>query len=369
MTIAEKYQNFIRQKSKSGLHSPSPSELVKELGLTIDVDACFLCNPYAFNLYMDYYKKEDLTSYMKFYPPQNNVLSKKLGDALNLNDDYLMLGNGAIQLIELILREHEHCKKCIVTPTFSTYYETDVENISFFTTVKEDNFEINVDKLVAFCKKEKVELLVIVNPNNPTGSIIEKDKIKHILKELKIKTIVDESFIDFFDPQHSVEREVYNNPNLIVIRSLSKDFGIAGLRLGYSVLNPKLKNDIFSKYGLCWNINGLAHFFIELLNKTEFLNQYNEARNKYVRGRNEFYNQLLSLKRVEVYPSFANFFTIDCFDKSEKIFSKLLFEHNIYTRILNDKLDMEPTYLRVACSNNNDNKKVFNALKQIENEI
>lgn len=369
MTIEEKYQKFLRQKSKSGLHSPSPLELINELGLTIDVDACFLCNPYAFNLYMDYYKQQDMMAYMKFYPPQNNVLSKKLGDALNVNHDYLMLGNGAIQLIELILREHQDCKKCVVTPTFSTYYETDVENISFFTTVKEDNFEINVDKLINFCKTEKVELLVIVNPNNPTGSIIEKDKIKHILKELKIKTIVDESFIDFFDPQHSVEREVYNNPNLIVIRSLSKDFGIAGLRLGYSVLNPKLKNSIFSKYGLCWNINGLAHFFIELLNKAGFLDQYEEARNKYVQGRDIFFNQLSSLNHMKVYPSFANFFTIDCHDNTEKIFSKLLFQHNIYTRILNDKLDMEPTYLRVACSNLEDNTKVFNALKQIENEI
>lgn len=369
MTTEQKYLNFLKEKSKSGLHSPSPSEIVKELDLTIDIDACFLCNPYAFDLYMEYYKEEDLTSYMKFYPPQNNVLAKKLGDALNLNSDYLMLGNGAIQLIELILREYRHYRKCIVTPTFSTYYETDVENISFFTTTKEDNFEINVDKLIEFCKEEEVELLVIVNPNNPTGSIIEKRNIKRILKELKIKTIVDESFIDFFDPMHSVENEVYNNPNLIVIRSLSKDFGIAGLRLGYAVMNPTLRSEIFSKYGLCWNINGLAHFFIELLNKKEFLEKYKVARNKYVVGRDKFFKQLSTLKKVQVYPSYANFFAVNCFEHTEKVFSKLLFEKNIYTRILNDKLDLEPTFLRIACSNEEDNTKVFNALKQIENEI
>lgn len=369
MKTSYKYQNFLRQKSKSGLHSPSPSELINELGIKIDIDACFLCNPYAFDLYMDYYNQADLMSYMKFYPPQNNVLSKKLGNALNLNNDYIMLGNGAIQLIELILREHQKFKKCIVTPTFSTYYETDVQNLSFFTTTKEENFKINPDKLITFCKKQKIELLIIVNPNNPTGSILSKAEIKYILNELKIKTIVDESFIDFFDPQQSVEKEVYNNPNLIVIRSLSKDFGIAGLRLGYSILNPKLKNDIFNNYGLLWNINGLAHFFIELLNKKEFINKYKEARNKYVEGRNKFYNQLSSLGSFKVYPSYANFFMIDCLENIEEVFSKLLFEHNIYTRILNDKLDLDPTYLRIACSSNNDNTKVFESLKKIQNEL
>lgn len=369
MDITEKYQNFLKEKSKSGLHSPSPSELIKELGLTIDVDACFLCNPYAFDLYMDHYKDTDLREYMKFYPPQNNILSKKLGDAFNLNPDYLMLGNGAIQLIELILREFKQLKKCIVSPTFSTYYETDRHNITFFTTTKEDDFKINVEQLIDFCKKRKVEVLVIVNPNNPTGSIIEKKDIKRILSELKIKTIVDESFIDFFDPEHSVEKEVYNNPNLIVIRSLSKDFGIAGLRLGYAVMNPTLKNEIFSQYGLCWNINGLAHFFIELLNQKEFLEKYKDARNKYVLGRDKFFHQLSKLKKMKVYPSYANFFVLDCFDNAENVFSSLLFNKNIYTRILNDKLDLEPTFLRIACSNDQDNTKVFNALQEIEKKL
>lgn len=369
MTTEKKYQNFLKEKSKSGLHSPSPSELIKELDLTIDIDACFLCNPHAFDLYMDYYKDADLKEYMKFYPPQNNVLSKKLGEALNLNPNYIMLGNGAIQLIELILREFRQLKKCIVSPTFSTYYETDFENISFFTTTKEDNFNIDVDELINFCKAEQVEVLVLVNPNNPTGSIIEKKDIQRILRELRIKTIVDESFIDFFNPENSVENDVYNDPNLIVIRSLSKDFGIAGLRLGYAVMNPVLKNEIFNKYGLCWNINGLAHYFIEILNQKEFLERYKEARNKYVLGRDKFFKQLSTLEKVKVYPSHANFFILDCFDNVEKLFSKLLFEKNIYTRILNDKLDLEPTFLRVACGTEEDNNKVFNALKEIESEL
>lgn len=364
------YDKFIKLKSDSGLHSPSIFEIKNILNLNIKVDACFLCNPYAFNLYIEHYKNSNLIDYMKYYPPQNKMLSSLLSKPLDINSDYLLLGNGAIQLIELILREYEGKKKCIITPTFSTYYEFDFENILFYKTYKENNFEFDKKELVNFCLENDVEVLVIVNPNNPTGTILKKEELKYIIKNLKkTNIIVDESFIDFFDRTHSVEREVYTNPNLVVIRSLSKDFGIAGLRLGYAVISPQLSNKIFSKYGLCWNINGLAHFFLELLNKPDFIDNYQIARLKYLNGREEFYKNLLTLKNIKVYRSYANFFIIDCYSNINNVFSELLFNDGVYTRILNDKLDLEDTFLRIACGTIEDNQMVFDALKKIDNEL
>jgi histidinol-phosphate/aromatic aminotransferase/cobyric acid decarboxylase-like protein len=245
-----------------------------------------------------------------------------------------------------------------------------MENIVFFKTHKENNFKVDKKELVKFCKEHNVELLVIVNPNNPTGSIILKDDLKYIIKELhQTKIIVDESFIDFFDKNHSVEKDVYTNKNLIVIRSLSKDFGIAGLRLGYAVCDPKINEKIFSKYGLCWNINGFAQFFLELFSNEEFQNNYQIAREKYLTGRTEFYEELKTLKNIVVYESHANFFILDCGKNINKVFSNLLFDKNIYTRILNDKLDLDDTFLRIACGNKNDNKIVFDALKEIDKKL
>ena len=348
------YEKFLDLKSHSGLHSPSVFEIKNFLDIKIDVDACFLCNPYAFDLFMENYKKEDLTDYIKYYPPQNKILSQILSKTLGINSEYLLLGNGAIQLIELLMREFEGKKKCIITPTFSSYYEFDMENIVFFKTHKENNFKIDKKELVKFCKDNSVEVLVIVNPNNPTGTIILKDDLKYIIKELyKSKIIVDESFIDFFDKNHSVEKDVYNSKNLIVIRSLSKDFGIAGLRLGYAVCDPKINESIFSKYGLCWNINGFAQFFLELFSNKKFQDDY----------------QIATLKNMVVYESHANFFIIDCGKNINKVFSDLLFDKNIYTRILNDKLDLDDTFLRVACGNKEDNKIVFKALKEIDQKL
>jgi histidinol-phosphate/aromatic aminotransferase/cobyric acid decarboxylase-like protein len=363
------YNDFLKLKSESGLHSPSVYEIQKVLGRDIEVDACFLCNPYAFELFMDNYNKAELTDFIKYYPPQNRTLSKNLSKALNINSDYLLIGNGAIQLIELIMREFEGKRKCLVSPTFSSYYEFDIDNITFFKTVKEEDFNIDVDKLVQHCTDNNSQVLVLVNPNNPTGATLSRKDINYITKNLKHTTvIVDESFIDFYNKDQSVEHDVYTNHNLIVIRSLSKDFGIAGLRLGYGVANPKLIKSIFSKYGLCWNINGLAHFFLQLLESKEFMSDYDIARERYISNREEFYKDLKSLKLFKVYDSQANFFILDCGKYIHEVFSKLLFDEGIYTRILNDKLDLEESFLRIACGKLEDNKKVFQALKLIESK-
>lgn len=364
------YEKFLNLKSNSGLHSPSVFELKKFLNVKIDVDACFLCNPYAFDLFMENFNKNDFTDYIKHYPPQNKILSELLSKTLGINSEYILLGNGAIQLIELLMREFEGKKKCVITPTFSSYYEFDMENIVFYKTHKENNFEVDKQQLVKFCKDNDVEVLVVVNPNNPTGSIILKDDLKFIIKELyKTKIIVDESFIDFYDKNHSVEKDVYSNKNLIVIRSLSKDFGIAGLRLGYAVSDPKINENIFSKYGLCWNINGFAQFFLEIFSNENFQKDYQTAREKYLKNREIFYNQLKTLKNMVVYRSHANFFIIDCGKNINKVFSDLLFDKNIYTRILNDKLDLDDTFLRVACGNETDNEIVFDSLSEIDSKL
>jgi len=366
----DSYEKFLKLKSDSGLHSPSVYELKNDLKIDVSVDACFLCNPYAFELFMDNFKKIDLTDYIKYYPPQNKILSNLLSKNIDINPEYLLIGNGAIQLIELIMREFEGKKKCIITPTFSTYYEYDIDNIVFFKTYKENDFYVDKKSLVEFCLSNQVEVLIIVNPNNPTGTIMKKNDIKYIIRELKkVSVVVDESFIDFFDKSHSVETDVYTNRNLIVIRSLSKDFGIAGLRLGYSVCDPKISNKIFSKYGLCWNINGLAQIFLELMNDPIFKEDYQKARERYLDNREKFYTNLLKLDKFKVYKSYANFFIVDCFENVNKVFSYLLFDKKIYTRILNDKLDLDDSFLRIACGTEEDNESVYNALKEINDKL
>lgn len=364
--MSNPYENFLKLKSNAGLHSPSIFELKNDLKVDIQIDACFLCNPYAFELFLSNFKTKDLTDNIKYYPPQNKVLSNILSKGINVNSDNLLIGNGAIQLIELIVRKFKGKKKCIVTPTFSTYYEYDENNIVYFQTTKEENFIVNKNKLINFCKDNNVEVLILVNPNNPTGTVFSKNEMLDIISNLKnVDIIVDESFIDFYNREESLENEVYKNDKLIIIRSLSKDFGIAGLRLGYAVCTPSLKKEILDEYGLCWNINGLAQVFLELLQESNFQKEYEIAKFRYINERNDFYEKLSSLDKFKVYPSQANFFIINCFENVDNVFSSLLFKHKIYTRILNDKLHLDKSFLRIACGKKEENDIIAESLLNI----
>jgi histidinol-phosphate/aromatic aminotransferase/cobyric acid decarboxylase-like protein len=130
-----------------------------------------------------------------------------------------------------------------------------------------------------------------------------------------------------------------------------------------------MSDRIFSKYGLCWNINGLAQIFLESMGLNEFQERYKVARQKYLEDREIFYKSLQTLTNLKVYKSHANFFIIDCGKNINEVFSYLLFERKIYTRILNDKLHLEDTFLRIACGTSEDNLKVFQALKEIDNSL
>lgn len=368
--MSNSYQKFLSLKSTAGLHSPSVYELKKNLNMDIEIDACFLCNPYAFELFMTYFDKRDLKDYIKYYPPQNKFLSKLISETLNIEPNNLFVGNGAIQIIEILMNEFYGKKKCIITPTFSSYYEFDTENIVFFQTQKMNNFDIDVEELVSYCFSEKVEVLVIVNPNNPTGSVITKKNMLYLIESLPdVKIVVDESFIEFYNIDESLEQYVSQKKNLIIVRSLSKDFGIAGLRLGYCILDETMKTKIMKDYGLCWNVNGMAQIFLETLSDETFRNEYKVVKQQYNIDRDNFYNDLLKLENLKVYNSKANFFILDCYENVNQVFSSLLFDKKIYTRILNDKLHLDSSFLRIACGTREDNLKVYESLKQIENNL
>lgn len=361
-------EKFLNLKANSGFHSPSIFELRDELKLDIKIDACFLCNPYAFELFLSNFKNKDIHDNLKYYPPQNNILSNILSDSIEIDPNYILIGNGAIQIIELIVRKFNQKRKCVVTPTFSSYYEYDEKNIFYFQTKKEENFLIDSQKLINFCKENKIEVLILVNPNNPTGTVLNKKDMINIISELKdINVIVDESFIDFYTRKESLEKEVYKYNKLIIIRSLSKDFGIAGLRLGYAICSPNFKKELLNDYGLCWNINGISHLFLEILKDSNFRKEYENARIRYIDERNYFYKNISSLDKIKVYPSHANFFIIDCFENVDKVFFSLLFEGKIYTRILNDKLHLEKTFIRIACGKKEENEIITKTILDISN--
>jgi len=376
LTLNEKenafYQKFLQLKAEAGNHSPSIYRLLKEFPeMSMTVDACFLCNPYAFNIFTERLKGVDLTPYVKYYPPQNEEVAAQISAFCGVPANQILVGNGAIEIIETLMSKMDQMRICMALPTFSTYYEIAekvTDDCNYYIFKSDQNFELDVDHYLAWIKAANPDVVVLVNPNNPTGTLIKKADVLKIWKTLKENQllIVDESFIHFAPGEESIEKDAIGAENLIIIRSLSKDFGIAGIRIGYAVMPTGMRDELLST-GFLWNSNGLAYYFSTLLSDPTFQKEYKKARERYNKDRDAFYLELQKIQSLKVIPSSANFFMIETTEDPGILFSKLLYNWGIYSRILNDKAGLEGNYIRIASKDHRENRKMVNALQKIYN--
>ena len=262
-------------------------------------------------------------------------------------------------------------------PTFSSYYEfaQDIVDVQFFKLRKEDNYNLDVIEYIKFIKEHKPDTIVLINPNNPTGNYILKADLIKILKELSFvdNIIIDESFIHFafedeFYSEVTLSKLVNEYKNLYIVKSMSKDFGIAGIRAGYAIMEENKVNDLL-KNGYLWNSNGLAEHFFRLYSQKEFIANYQIARKRYIEETQKFIIDISKVPSIKVYPSSANFVLIELPDEisSELITSILLIRHGIYVRNCADKIGLEGNYLRIASRGLVDNQTIIDVLKDLFN--
>jgi histidinol-phosphate/aromatic aminotransferase/cobyric acid decarboxylase-like protein len=369
---------IISLKAEAGSHSPSIHTLTELIpGLSIKVDACFLSNPYATELYMDYFEKEilekgKLRDLLEFYPSQNDVIAYLLSKSIGIDHKKIFIGNGAIEIIQAIIHRFAKQKMVVNIPTFSSYYEfaKDDLKIDFFLLKKEDNFNLNVDDYISFIKQVKPDTIVLINPNNPTGNYIIKSELVRVLEELSFvdNIIIDESFIHFafedeFYSEVTLSRLVNEHKNMYIVKSMSKDFGIAGVRAGYAIMDENKIEELL-KNGYLWNSNGLAEHFFRLYGKKDFIKKYQVVRKRYIEETQQFIIDIARVPNIKVYPSSANFVLIELPDgvSAELITSILLIRYGIYVRNCDDKIGLKGSYLRIASRGKADNEKIIEAL-------
>jgi histidinol-phosphate/aromatic aminotransferase/cobyric acid decarboxylase-like protein len=377
----EMYNKILKLKSKSGTHSPSIANIKEYIpDLKFEVDACFLSNPYATDLFISYLDKEIIQTnkfrdLLEFYPSQMGVIANKLSSVLDVSSDHIFVGNGAIEAIQAVIHRFVKKKILINIPTFSSYYEfvrEDVE-VVYNNLLPENNFEISVDSIVNTVNKNKVDSIVLINPNNPDGSYFSLDDIALILERLRhLDTIiVDESFIHFayenedFTPL-SVTSLVNDFPNLIVIKSMSKDFGIAGLRAGYAVMNKSRVSQL-RKNGYLWNVSGFTEYFFNLYSRKDFLEEYEIVRKKYILETKDFLKNFNQLEGIKVYPTKANFILVELLNgmNSDEFVFKMLIKFGVYTRTCSDKIGLGENFIRIASRSKKENEIIISSFKKM----
>ena len=374
-------KRFLKLKEESGSHSPSTSTILESIPeLTIDVDACFLSNPLATDLFLEFLREElletgKLRDVLEFYPAQNVEISKHLSPYLDVPKDMVFIGNGAVEIIQAFLHNFTEKSILINIPTFSSYYEfvrPDTRTI-FHQLDKSKDFRLDQKDFVDVVKKEKPDTVVLINPNNPDGGYLTIDKLSSLISELKsVKNIVvDESFIHFAYEDdsldlHSLAPLTKKFENLTIIKSMSKDFGIAGIRAGYAVMHPTKVTKLL-KNGYLWNSSGLAEYFFKLYAREDFLKRYEKVRRKYIRDTQFFFAELLEIPNIKIYPSKANFALIEILNgrTATDLVMDLLFNHGIYVRTCSDKIGLEKgEFIRLASRSEKENRKTASALKQ-----
>ena len=375
--------NKLRQLSAAaGSHSPSLGTMQKAIPeINVEIDACFLSNPLATELFWNHFNADVLADpdlfkrMLEAYPSQNVAIAERLAPAIGVEAKQLFITNGATEAIQAVIHNyssHIH----ISTPTFSPYYEFAGPQcrVTEFKLDSADNFRVDPVKYVQSVLHSAADTAVLISPNNPDGYLIPDTDLEWILSKLTgLKTIiVDESFIHFADrPLPEGELPTLTGitaqyENVTVVKSMSKDFGIAGIRAGYAIMQPDRVKQLLD-HGYLWNTSGMAEYFFTLFGRPEFLIEYRTALMKYRSYIDSFTSATAKVDYARPFETSANFQLMQMPEgvSGEMITSLLLLRHGVYVRGCGDKIGLDGEFIRVAIRTESENEQVLTALAEI----
>ena len=337
------------------------------------LDFCYLVNPYFPSRRMKDELRANFDTLLTEYPSGMKVNTLIASKCFGVSEQYVVPGNGAAELIK-VLMEESYGKTGFTRPTFEEYpnrYDKDSQ-VTFIP--QNDTYRYTAEDLMTFFADKDIKQLMLINPDNPSGNFIPKADILRLAKwceERHIRLIVDESFVDF--------SEVYANnsllsdeiletyPSMIVMKSISKSYGVPGLRLGILASANKELIARIKKEVSIWNLNSFAEFFMQIYNKHE--KDYQRACDKFVKERADFESKLHTIPFFRVMPSQANYFLCEVLPPytASEIVIYMLKHHNILTRDGSQKpgLDPDKQYKRIAVRNHEDNTRLVEGLREI----
>lgn len=336
------------------------------------LDFCYLVNPFFPTRQLKEEMKANYDTLLTEYPSGMYVNSLLASKYFDIKHNYIVVGNGAAELIKSML-ENINGKYGIIYPTFEEYpNRLSKDAIVPFISSKED-CQYTADDLIQFYTDKEIDYLVLINPDNPSGNFIPTKDVLHLsnwCKEHSIKLIVDESFVDFsenFECNSLIHNDILEgNPNLIVIKSISKSYGVPGLRLGILATSDEKIINCIKKNVAIWNINSFAEYYMQIFGK--YQNCYIEACYQFIKERERFQKEMNKVSFVRVIPSQANFFMIELTGRytSNELSSILLKRSNILIKSCNTKHGLEnKNYIRIAVRNRIDNDRLIDALNSL----
>jgi len=350
------------------LHGGNLWEASRERGIPPEkiIDFSANINPWGELFGIKGYINKNMDSIFHYPDPDSKRLTLKLSEFLKVDRERIIVGNGATEIIYLIMGAVRPSFAVIPVPTF-TEYERALKlahgRAIFLLLEEEKDFNMEFDKLIK--KSRNAQMIVICNPNNPTGKILPLSVMQEILEEAEKKgkfVVVDESFIDF-QPQNSLISSIERYRGLFILRSFTKFFSIAGLRLGYGVGSREIIAKIKS-IKQPWTVNSLAEMagvgILENIEKAERLREWIEKEKDFL------YKNLSKIKEIEPYPSVANFILIKIKAPfSSSWLANELAGKGILIRDCSNFTGLSDKFFRIAVRTREENEKLIYNLEQI----
>ena len=331
------------------------------------LDFCYLVNPYFPNQRL---RDELAASFQRLlteYPSGQRVNNLLAAKDFGVKEDYIIVGNGAAELIK-VLFEQTLGRVGIIRPTFEEYPNRLMPDQIVAYETQAPDFSYSADDIMSYFEDKKIWTLVLINPDNPTGNYIPYAdclRLAQWCEERNIVFVLDESFIDFstehptFFNNELLER--YNH--LVVIKSISKSYGVPGLRLGLLATSNYLLMTNLRRSVSIWNINSFAEFFLQILGKYE--RSYAQAMDDFRIERERFVAELQTIDYLRVIPSEANYLLCEVLPPHtpRELAINLLKQHNILIKDCTSKC--YAPYIRLAVRDTKDNNCLIEALKTL----
>ena len=333
------------------------------------LDFCYLVNPYFPPQKL---KNEMIASFdvlLTQYPSGMHINSLLAAKDFSVHEENIVVGNGAAELIKALMERIEG-KIGFVRPTFEEYPNRADKDREVVYTPSNENFSYSVDDLISFFSDKDISALVVVNPDNPTGSYIKKKDLLRLVswsKEKGITLVIDESFVDFAEDEDSslIEQSILSsNRHLFVMKSISKSYGVPGLRLGVLASGNVEAIKAIKKSVSIWNINSFAEFYLQIEEK--YHKDYLASLTRIKEERKRFFSKLSSIEGLRTIPSEANYIMVEITGgkKATEVTKRLLSDYGILIKDLSAKIK-GGEYLRLAVRDTKDNDRLIDALSNV----
>ncbi|MCQ2563552.1 MAG: aminotransferase class I/II-fold pyridoxal phosphate-dependent enzyme [Mogibacterium sp.] len=332
------------------------------------LDFCYLVNPYFPPKRLKDELRASFDTLLTQYPSGMKVNSLLASKNFNVAQENIIVGNGAAELIKSLMGRLKGVSG-FIRPTFEEYPNRYSKEDSISFVPGNRDFAYTADDLIAFFDDKAIDNLIVVNPDNPTGNYIPKKDVLRLIEwsgKKGIRLIMDESFVDFAEEKDStlLSRDIIEaNKHLYVMKSISKSYGVPGLRLGVLASGDSETIAFMKKDVAIWNINSFGEYYMQIAEK--YKKDYERSLEKIRAERARFQKELSAIDGIRVIPSQANYVMaeIEGTMTPRELMKRLLIDHEIFIKDLSSKTK-GGKYVRIAVRDTEDNDRLIEALKE-----